>query len=390
MTKINRIYFDNSATTPIDARVVEEMMPFFLGKNFGNPSSMHREGLLAKEAVEDSRKAVATLIDATDKEVVFTASGTEADNMAILGVRDAFRGSPFHMITSAIEHPAILETCRYVERLGGAVTYLPVDHDGLISPEHLASALRPETRLVSIMAANNVVGTIQPVRELARIAHEYGVIFHTDAVQAAGKIPLNMHSDGIDLLSLSAHKLYGPKGVGALIMRDGIMCQPLIHGGGQEGGRRSATENVAGIVGLGKAALIAAEERAEEQKRLDELRNLLVEGVESSFENAYLIGHREKRLPGHVCLGLRQLEGEALRLLLMLDEQGIAVSTGSACSAHHAGEPSYVLTAMGFDPIQARGSLRITMGRFNTIDEINIFLDRLPRIVANLKSVSSI
>jgi cysteine desulfurase len=391
MTKTNRIYFDNSATTPLDPRVAAEMSCFLYGGNFGNPSSMHREGLLAKEAVEDSRKAVATLIDATEGEVVFTGSGTEADNMALLGVQDAFSGERgFHLITSAIEHPAILETCRYVERLGGAVTYLPVDHDGRVSPDQLAASIRPETRLVSIMAANNVVGTVQPVRELARITHENGALFHTDAVQAAGKIPLGMRDDAIDLLSMSAHKMYGPKGVGALIIREGIMCEPLIHGGGQEGGKRSATENVMGIVGFGKAAVIAKEEIVEEQRRLTALRNRLVVGVESTIENAYLIGHREKRIPGHICLGLRQMEGEAIRLLFQLDEQGIAVSTGSACSSHHAGEPSHILTAMGFDPIQARGALRVTLGRFNTIDEVDTFLDVFPRIVASLKSVSSL
>lgn len=392
MTSTPRVYFDNAATTPLDPRVAEEMKCFIFGENFGNPSSMHQEGLLAREAVEVSRKAVANIIGATEGEVVFTGSGTEADNMAILGVQDAFSGmgGRFHIISSAIEHPAILETCRYVERRGGEVTYLPVDHDGLVSPDSLASAIRPDTRLISIMAANNVVGTVQPVRELARIAHENDAIFHTDAVQAVGKIPLRIRDDEIDLVSMSAHKLYGPKGVGALIIREGTPCEPLIHGGGQERGKRSATENVAGIVGFGKAALIATEEQVVEQRRLTELRNRLVEEVETTIENVYLIGHREKRIPGHICLGLKQMEGDAIRLLFLLDEQGIAVSTGSACSAHHAGEPSHILTAMGFDPIQARGALRITLGRFNTSDEVDLFLDLFPRIVAGLKSVSSI
>jgi cysteine desulfurase len=392
MVLTSRVYFDNSATTPIDPRVAEEMKRFILGDNFGNPSSMHQEGLLAREAVEVSRKSVADLIGSTEGEVVFTGSGTEADNMAILGVRDAFSGKRegFHVITSAIEHPAILETCRYVERHGGEVTYLPVDHDGLVSPDSLASEIRPETHLVSIMAANNVVGTVQPVRELARIAHENGAIFHTDAVQAAGKIPIRIRDDEIDLLSMSAHKLYGPKGVGALIIREGTLCEPLIHGGGQERGKRSSTENVAGIVGFGKAAGLAKEEMVDEQRRLTALRKRLVEVVEDIIENAYLIGHREKRIPGHICLGLRQMEGEAIRLLFLLDEHGIAVSTGSACSAHHAGEPSHILTAMGFDPIQARGALRITLGRFNTSGEVDVFLDLFPRIVASLNTVSSI
>lgn len=385
---VMRIYFDNSATTPLDPRVAEAMLPCLSGNLFGNPSSQHTEGLIAREVVESSRASVARLLGISPAEVVFTASGTEADNMAILGVWQQFAGQPFHMVTSAIEHPAILATCRFVEQLGGTVTYLPVDDTGMVSPGDLAAALRPDTRLVSIMAANNVVGTIEPVRELGRIARGHGAIFHTDAVQSAGKIPLDLYRDNCDLISLSAHKLHGPKGVGALIIRDGTPFEPLIHGGGQEGGRRSATENVAGIAGFGKAAAIARAEMAEEGTRLAGLRDRLITGVEDALENAYLIGHRTERLPGHVCLGLRQLEGEAMRLLLLLDDAGIAVSTGSACSSHHAGEPSYILTAMGFDPIQARGSLRITLGRFNTRAEVDTFLAVFPRIAETLRPLS--
>jgi cysteine desulfurase len=243
--------------------------------------------------------------------------------------------------------------------------------------------------MVSIMTANNVVGTVQPIAELARIAHEHGALFHTDAVQAVGKLPIDIQRDSIDLLSLSSHKLHGPKGVGALIVREAIPFQPLIYGGGQEGGRRSGTENVAGIVGLGKAAEIAGAEMTEESARLVGLRDQLIEGVRNLLPNAYIIGHRYRRLPGHICLGFDGLEGETIKLLLALDKEGISVSTGSACSAHHAGEPSYVLMAMGIDPFRARGSIRITLGRFNTGTDVEFFLDVLPRVVTDLKPITS-
>ena len=247
--------------------------------------------------------------------------------------------------------------------------------------------MRPQTRLVSVMAANNVTGVIQPIAELAEIAHRRGALFHTDAVQAVGKTPLDVRTQGIDMLSLSGHKLHGPKGVGALYVRDGIQLWPLLPGGGQEGGRRSGTENVPAIVGLGKAAEIAAVERSDEAARLVRIRDHIIDSILAKIDNAYLIGHRWRRLPGHICLGFDGLEGEAIKLLLELDKQGIAVSSGSACSAIHAGQPSHVLAALGFDPLRARGSLRISLGRFNTMDEANRFLAVLPRAVASLRPI---
>jgi cysteine desulfurase len=383
-----RIYFDNSATTPMDARVREAMEPF-LGAVFGNPSSLHEEGREARAAVERARQQTADLFGAQPDEIVFTASGTESDNLAILGAVEVVGRKDIHVVTSSIEHPAVLETCRHLERRGVAVTYLPVDGEGLVAPESLRREMRPTTRLVSIMAANHAVGTLQPIAELARIAHEHGAWFHTDAVQAAGKIPLPVEAQGIDLLSLSAHKLHGPKGVGALYVRRGVTLKPVTLGGGQERGLRSATENVAGIAGLGRAAEIARAEMADDAARLVGLRDRLLDALPSAAPNAYLIGHRFRRLPGHLCLGFAGQEGEAIRLLLAFDQAGVAVSSGSACSAHRAGEPSYILRAMGFDVFRARGSLRISLGRFNTSAEVDRFLQILPSIASEMRFLSS-
>jgi cysteine desulfurase len=271
--------------------------------------------------------------------------------------------------------------------LGLTVTELPVSSEGLVDPADLEAAMRPETRLVSIMAANNVTGTIQPIAELAAIARRRGVLFHTDAVQAVGKTPFDMRTQPIDLLSLSGHKLHGPKGVGALYVREGIELWPLLPGGGQERGRRSGTENVAAIVGLGRAAELAAAERADEATRLVGIRDHIIESILANIDNAYLIGHRWRRLPGHICLGFDGMEGEAIKLLLELDKEGIAVSSGSACSAIHAGQPSHVLAALGFDPLKARGSLRISLGRMNMREEADRFLEVLPRAVALLRPI---
>jgi len=378
-----RIYFDHAATTPLDPRVREAMEPFLAG-TFGNPSSLHQEGRSAREALDRARGQVADLLGAESSEVVFTGSGTEADNLALLGA-----ANEGHVIASAIEHPAVLETCRHLEKLGVEVTCLPVGTDGIVDPQSLKGALRPQTRLVSVMAANNVAGTLQPIAELARITKERGALFHTDAVQAFGKVPLDMGKIPVDLLSVSAHKLHGPKGVGALFVRRGVALNPIVHGGGQERGLRSATENVAGIVGLGEACAIAKGEMSSEAARLVGLREKILDGLKNTVPNAYLIGHSYKRLPGHLCLGFAGQEGEAITLLLELDEAGVAVSSGSACSASHADKPSYVLSAMGFDPIRARGSLRITLGRFNTEDEADRFSEILPRAVSRLKTVAT-
>ena len=340
---------------------------------------------MAREAVETARGQVAALLGAEPGEIVFTGSGTEADAMALCGVALAAGDRPGHVVASSIEHPAVLECCRGLRRLGVETTLLPVGGDGIVDPADLRRAIRPDTRLVSIMAANNVLGTLQPVAELAGVARSHGILFHTDAVQAAGKIPLDVRSTPIDLLSLSAHKLHGPKGVGAIYIRKGVKLTPLVAGGGQEGGRRSGTENVAGIVGFGCAAEIARAEMAGEAARLVQIRDFLIDSITESVGNAYFIGHRYRRLPGHVCLGFDGMEGEAIKLLLKLDEMGIAISSGSACSANHAGQPSHVLQAIGFDPIKARGSLRITLGRFNTMEEARRLVEVLPEVVKTLR-----
>jgi cysteine desulfurase len=383
-----QIYFDHSATTPLDPRVVEAMLPCY-GANFGNPSSLHWAGQQAKQAIDSGRSQVAELFHASPDEIIFTASGTESDNMVLIGVSSQYKPQDCHIITSSFEHPAILETCKYLEKLGYAISYLPVTSEGIVEPESLKAALRLNTRLVSVMAANNVVGTLQPIAELAQTTKAHGALFHTDAVQAVGKIPLHTDSLPVDFISLSAHKLHGPKGIGALYIRKGVKIEPLVHGGGQERGIRSATENVAAIAGLGKAAEIAGAEMSSEASRLVRLRDRLILAIQAEIPNAYLIGHRYKRLPGHICLGFAGQEGEAIKLMLSLNDEGIAISTGSACSSHHAGQPSYILMAMGMDPVRARGSLRITLGRFNTDAEVDTFLEILPRLVGEMRPVTS-
>ncbi len=382
------IYFDNAATTPIDPRVKDAMQPF-LGAIFGNPSSLYRLGRRAREAVDKAREQVAALVQASPDEIIFTASGTEADNLALTGLFTPADYRRVHIVTSRIEHPAILATCAALENRGVSITRLPANPDGLVDPSALSAALTPATKLVSIMTANNISGALQPIAELGRIAHSTGALFHTDAVQAGGKLPLDLRSLPVDLLSLSAHKLYGPKGVGALYVRKGTELAPIIYGGGQERGLRSATENVAGIVGFGCAAELARTSMTGETVELVALQDRLIEGLFSGQLPAYLIGHRYRRLPGHICLGLAGMEGEAMHLLLELDAHGIAVSSGSACSSHHADAPSETLLAMGFDAVRARGSLRITLGRFNTADEVEHFLELFTKIVRKLRPISS-
>jgi len=385
---MTQIYFDHSATTPLDPRVVEAMLPFY-GANFGNPSSIHSAGQEAREAIDKGRRQVADLLHASSDEIIFTGSGTEADNMALIGVATRYKPQDCHLITSVFEHPAILETCKYLEKLGYPIGYLPISAEGIVEPESLKKALQPNTRLVSVMAANNVVGTLQPIDELAQITKAHGALFHTDAVQAVGKIPLHMDTTPIDLLSISAHKLHGPKGIGALYIRQGVTIDPLIHGGGQERGIRSATENVAGIVGFGKAADLSRVEMNEEAIRLVNFRNRIISSLQKQVPNVYLIGHAQKRLPGHICLGVAGHETDAILLMLLLNEDGIAISTGSACSSHHAGQPSYILLAMGMDMERSRGSLRITLGRFTTDLEVDMFIQALPRAIGNLSPVAS-
>jgi len=368
----SRIYFDHSATTPLDPRVLAAMQPF-LGGVFGNPSSLHQEGRVAREAVDTARAQVAALMGAVPEEIIFTGSGTEADNLALIGAVRA-GGKPGHVVTSSIEHPAILETCRFLAASGTKITHLPVDGHGIVRTGSLLRALQSNVTIVSVMAANNVVGTIQPIEELAQLSRLHGVLFHTDAVQAGGKIPLDVNRLQVDLLSLSAHKLHGPKGVGALYVRKGAQLSPIVFGGGQERGLRSATENVAGIVGFGAAAAIAREELAAETERLLQLREGIARELSGRFPDSYLFGHPVQRLPGHLSFGFRGRERELGALLAALDRGGVAVSAGSACSAHHAGEPSSVLLAMGYDAERARGLLRLSLGRFNTQAEIDRFL----------------
>jgi len=381
----SRIYFDHSATTPLDPRVLEAMGPF-LGGAYGNPSSLHQEGRVARAAVDKARAQVAALIGAESDEIIFTASGTEADNLALIGAARA-AGKPGHVVTSAIEHAAILETCKFLASSGTKITHLPVDADGFVRPDGLLRALQSNITLVSVMAANNVVGTIQPIEELAHLTKLHGVLFHTDAVQAAGKISLDVNRLQVDLLSLSAHKLHGPKGVGALYVRKGVKLSPIVFGGGQERGLRSATENVAGIVGFGAAAEIARKELAREAVRLAGFRERIAHEILRTFSNAYLFGPATQRLPGHLSFGLSGREREVGKLLAALDQAGVAVSAGSACNANDSGEPSGVLLAMGYDAVRARGLIRISLGRFNTQPEVDRFLDVLSSAVSALPHV---
>jgi cysteine desulfurase len=378
-------YLDNSATTPLDPQAATAMHPWMHGA-FGNPSSLHQVGHQARAAVEAARAQVAGLIGAQPGEIVFTGSGTEADNLALTGVFEA-DADRRHFVSSALEHPAVLETLRYLERRGATVTLVRPGADGILAVDEVAAAIRPDTRLVSVMAANNVVGTVQPVSEIGVLCRERGVLFHTDAVQAAGKLHLDVRGLAADLISLSSHKLHGPQGVGALFVRQGVRLAALVHGGGQERGLRSATENVAGLVGFGVAAELATRLRPAEAARLVHLRERLFTGLQTTVPSVRMLGHRFRRLPGHLCLALDGQEGETIKLLLRLDEAGIAVSTGSACSASHAGEPSHVLLAMGLDPIRARGSLRITLGRFNTEADIDHLLSVFPAALASLRPV---
>lgn len=378
------VYFDHAATTPVHPQVLEAMLPY-LKEHYGNASSLHTPGQIAARAVEEARAKVAELINCDPREIIFTGSGTEADNFALKGIAEKLKSRGNHIITSAIEHHAIEMTCRYLEKRGFQVTYLPVDREGLVHPEDLKKALREETILVSIMHANNEVGTIQPIKELAEIAHERGVLFHTDAVQTAGSIPVDVRELGVDLLSLSAHKFYGPKGVGALFLRKGVAIEPLIHGGGQERNLRAGTTNVPSIVGLGKAAELAKKELQQRMEHNLKLRERLIKGLEEKLSDYILTGHRTLRLPGNVSICVQYIEGESM--LLLLNAEGFACSSGSACTSGSL-EPSHVLIAMGIDPQLAQGSLRITLGRENTEEDVDRFLEVLPKIVERLREMS--
>ncbi len=381
---MRRIYLDYAATTPTHPDVVKAMLPYFTD-SFGNPSSIYICGQDAREAVEEARASVAALLGANNEEIVFTSGGTEADNTALKGAVYASNGKDKHIITSAIEHHAILETGHFLERQGFEVTYLPVDGHGMVDPDDVRRAITSKTIIVSIMHANNEIGTIQPVAEIAEITREAGVYLHTDAVQAVGHIPFSVDRLGVDLLSLSAHKLYGPKGVGAIYIRKGTKLVSFMHGGEQEFGRRASTHNVPGIVGLGKAAQIARQEMDEEGERVGRFRDKLIDGILENVEHARLNGHPQARLPNNVNVSISYAEGESM--CLKLDQEGICCSTGSACSSAVT-EPSHVLLALGLDPLQAHSSLRFSLGKWTTEEEIDRVLDVLPRVVTNLRAMS--
>lgn len=378
------IYMDHGATTYVKDEVLEAMMPYFT-RNFGNASSIYSVGRESKKAIEDAREKVAKALGALPREIFFTGSGSEADNWAIKGVAYANREKGNHIITTSIEHHAVLHTCQYLESDGYEVTYLPVDKDGLVTPEQVLQAIKPNTILITIMFANNEIGTIQPIKEIGKIAREKGVVFHTDAVQAVGNIPVDVKEMNVDLLTLSGHKLYGPKGVGALYIRKGVKITNFIHGGAQERGRRASTENVPGIVGLGKAIELATSNLESYNKKLVELRERTIHEITKRIPYVKLNGHREKRLPGNVNFSFEFIEGESL--LLMLDMKGIAASSGSACTSGSL-DPSHVLLAIGLPHEIAHGSLRITLGENNTSDDIDYLMEVLPVIVERLREMS--
>ena len=381
---MKRIYMDNAATTRVTEPVFEAMRPYFC-ETFVNPSSVHAFGREARKAVEQARRQVAAALGAQAGEIYFTGSGTEADNWALRGAAYAQKARGRHIITTQIEHHAVLHAAEQLEKEGFEVTYLPVDEDGVVSLEALEKALRPDTTLVSIMAANNEIGAIQPIREAAKLAKAHGALFHTDAVQAIGCVPIDVKADGIDLLSLSGHKFHAPKGVGALYIRSGVKLQRLIYGGAQEKTQRGGTENVASIVGMGKAIELAMESMESRNAYVSGLRDRLIEGILRRIPETRLNGHRTRRLSGNVNVSIRYIEGEAL--LLSLDMKGIAGSSGSACTSGSL-DPSHVLLAIGLPHEIAHGSLRLSLSEENTAEEVDYTIDALVEIVERLRAMS--
>jgi cysteine desulfurase len=388
------VYMDNHATTPVDPRVLEAMLPYF-SERFGNAASRnHQFGWEAEAAVDQAREQIARLINAKPKEIIFTSGATESDNLAIKGVVEFYKGKGSHVITAVTEHKAVLDTCKALERAGKAqVTYLPVDKGGLVDPDDVCKAIRDQTILISIMYGNNEIGTIHPVHEIAKLAKEKGILFHTDATQGVGKVPVDVESMGIDVMSFTAHKIYGPKGCGALYVRSKgprVRLTPMMDGGGHERGMRSGTLNVPGIVGFGKACELSGLEMEAEAARLLDMRERLRTGIFAQLDEVYLNGHPTQRLPGHLSFGFRGREKDLGKLLAALDRAGVAVSAGSACNAHHAGEPSGVLLAMGYDAERARGLLRLSLGRFNTQPEVVRFLEILSDVLATLGQIPAL
>ncbi len=380
------IYLDHASTTPTDPDVVAAMLPWYT-EGFGNPSTVYSLGLAAANAVQQARESIAGTIGAEPEEIYFTSGGTESDNWAILGTAEAHQKKGRHLITSSIEHHAVLESMEFLEKRGFEVTRVPVDSGGLVDPEDVRRAIRPDTILVSIMHSNNEIGTIQPIADIGRMTREAGVMFHVDAVQSAGKLPLDVTELGVDMLSMSAHKFYGPKGVGLMYLRKRTRITPLFHGGGQEKGRRAGTHNVPGIVGMANALQLAVGRMAEDAVREASLRDRLWVGLEAGVEAIYLNGDPVRRLPGNLSVRLDGIEGESM--ILMLDMEGICVSSGSACTTGSL-EPSHVLLALGIPAEQAHGSLRITLGRSTTAEHIEKFIRVFPPIVARLREMSPI
>ena len=384
---MKKIYMDHGASTPVDEEVLNEMIPFFSEK-YGNPSSIHHFGRESFDAVENGREQVAKLINTNPEEIVFTSGGTESDNLAIKGIafknKEKRNGKGYHIITSAIEHPAVLETCKYMEKIGFNLKILPVDKYGLININELEDAITKDTFLITIMFANHEIGTIEPIDEIGKIAREHSVAFHTDAIQAVCKTPVDVKKLNIDLLSISGHKIYAPKGVGALYVKKGVKLQTIAHGGGHEKGLRSSTYNTPGIVGLGKACELGRKRLEKDMTYLKNLRDMLIKGV-LEIDDSYLNGHPEKRLVNNAHFRFTAIEGESLNMLL--DDKGIASATGSACSSKKL-QASHVLLAIGLKPEEAHGSLRLSLGRKNTQEEVEYVTEVLPEIVNKLRLMS--
>ena len=384
---MKKVYMDYAATTPIDDEVLKDMMPFF-SKYYGNASSIHSFGREAFDAVENTRVQVADLLSSDEEEIIFTSGGTESDNLAIKGIaylnKKKRNTKGYNIITSKIEHPAVLETCIHLEKQGFKVKFLPVDKYGLIKPSDLEDAISNDTFLVTIMFANNEIGTIEPISKIGKITKKHNVLLHTDAVQAIGKIPIDVNKLNIDLLSISSHKIYGPKGVGALFVRKGVKLEPLAHGGGHEKGLRSSTLNTPGIVGLGKACELGKKRMNKDTAHMKNLRDKLIKKV-LKIEESYLNGHHEKRLVNNTHFRFTAIEGESLNL--MLDDKGVAAATGSACSSKKL-QASHVLLALGLDPAEAHGSIRLTLGRTSSKEDVEYVSGVLPDIVQNLRNMS--
>ncbi|HCX64207.1 MAG TPA: cysteine desulfurase NifS [Eubacteriaceae bacterium] len=381
---MERKYFDYAATTPVDDRILQAMTEH-MKTDFGNPSSVYEEGRNAQKIIDEAREEVAKAMNATSKEVFFTGGGTESDNWAIKGVAFANRQKGNHIITSAVEHHAVLHTCQYLEKQGFEVTYLPVDENGLIRLEDLKNSIKDETILISIMYANNEIGTIQPIEEIGKIAKEHKIPFHTDAVQAFGSEPIDVQKLNVDLLSVSAHKIYGPKGIGALYIRKGTKIDNLLHGGGQERKKRAGTENTTAIVGFAKACELAIENLDEYREHAISLRERMIDGILKNIPEVRVNGHREKRLPGNVNVSIRYIEGESI--LLSLDLAGISASSGSACTSGSL-DPSHVLLAIGLSHEIAHGSLRLTIGKNTTVEEVDYVIETIPGIIQRLRDMS--